>query len=80
VVALRRAAAARGAAVVLATPDPQAAEACDGELHLDDGVPTWVRELGPPADLDPDPNSDSDSDSASDADQDQSPHGRHRAG
>jgi putative ABC transport system ATP-binding protein len=80
VVALLRAEADRGAAVVMATHDPQAAEACDGELHLDDGVPTWVRELGPPADLDPDPNSDSDSDSASDADQDQSPHGRHRAG
>jgi putative ABC transport system ATP-binding protein len=45
VVALLRAEADRGAAVVMATHDPQAAEACDGELHLDDGVPTWVREL-----------------------------------
>jgi hypothetical protein len=48
----------------MATHDPQAAEACDGELHLDDGVPTWVRELGGAR---PDP------------DEDQPPHGRHRA-
>jgi putative ABC transport system ATP-binding protein len=46
VVALLRAEADRGATVVMATHDPQAAEACDGELHLDDGVPTWVRPLG----------------------------------
>jgi putative ABC transport system ATP-binding protein len=45
VVALLRAEADRGAAVVMATHDPQAAEACDGELHLDDGHPTWVRPL-----------------------------------
>jgi putative ABC transport system ATP-binding protein len=45
VVALLRAEADRGAAVVMATHDPQAAEACDGELHLDDGQPTWVRAL-----------------------------------
>jgi putative ABC transport system ATP-binding protein len=48
VVALLRAEAARGAAVVMATHDPQAAEACDGELHLDDGQPTWVRPLTEP--------------------------------
>jgi putative ABC transport system ATP-binding protein len=46
VVALLREEADRGATVVMATHDPQAAEACDGELHLDDGVPTWVRPLG----------------------------------
>jgi putative ABC transport system ATP-binding protein len=70
VVALLRAEADRGAAVVMATHDPQAAEACDGELHLDDGVPTWVRELDarPDADAELDP----------DADEGQSQHGRHR--
>ncbi|HET8615985.1 MAG TPA: ATP-binding cassette domain-containing protein, partial [Actinomycetales bacterium] len=46
VVALLRAEADRGATVVMATHDPQAAEACDGELHLDDGLPTWARPLG----------------------------------
>jgi putative ABC transport system ATP-binding protein len=65
VVALLRAEADRGAAVVMATHDPQAAEACDGELHLDDGVPTWVREL---------------EDARADPDEDQPQHGRHRAG
>jgi putative ABC transport system ATP-binding protein len=64
VVALLRAEADRGAAVVMATHDPQAAEACDGELHLDDGVPTWVRELGG---------------SQPDPDEDHAQHGRHRA-
>jgi putative ABC transport system ATP-binding protein len=56
VVALLRAEADRGATVVMATHDPQAAEACDGELHLDDGVQTWVRPLplgGP--DVEPSP-------------------------
>jgi putative ABC transport system ATP-binding protein len=43
VVALLRAEADRGAAVVLATHDPDAAAECDAELHLDDGVATWVR-------------------------------------
>ncbi len=43
VVLLLRAEAARGAAVVLATHDPQAAAECDAELHLDAGVGTWVR-------------------------------------
>jgi putative ABC transport system ATP-binding protein len=65
VVALLRAEADRGAAVVMATHDPQAAEVCDGELHLDDGVPTWVRQLdGAPAD----------------PGEDHPQHGRHRAG
>jgi putative ABC transport system ATP-binding protein len=45
VVSLLRAEAERGATVVMATHDPEGAEACDGELHLDDGVPTWVRPL-----------------------------------
>ncbi|WP_426561678.1 ABC transporter ATP-binding protein [Angustibacter sp. McL0619] len=45
VVELLREEAARGAAVVLATHDPEAAAACDGELHLDAGVPQWVRPL-----------------------------------
>jgi putative ABC transport system ATP-binding protein len=43
VVALLRAEADRGAAVVLATHDPEAAAECDAELHLDEGVATWVR-------------------------------------
>jgi putative ABC transport system ATP-binding protein len=45
VVELLREEAARGAAVVMATHDPEAAAACDGELHLDAGVPQWVRPL-----------------------------------
>jgi len=43
VVALLRAEADRGAAVVLATHDPDAAAECDAELHLDAGVGTWVQ-------------------------------------
>jgi putative ABC transport system ATP-binding protein len=43
IVALLRAEAERGAAVVLATHDPDAAAECDAELHLDAGVATWVR-------------------------------------
>jgi putative ABC transport system ATP-binding protein len=45
VVALLRAEADRGAAVVLATHDPEAAAECDAELHLDAGEATWVRSL-----------------------------------
>ncbi len=45
VVALLRAEADRGAAVVLATHDPDAAAECDAELHLDAGEATWVRPL-----------------------------------
>jgi putative ABC transport system ATP-binding protein len=45
IVALLRTEADRGAAVVLATHDPDAAAECDAELHLDAGVATWVRPL-----------------------------------
>lgn len=45
VVLLLRAEADRGAAVVLATHDPDAAAECDAELHLDAGAATWVRPL-----------------------------------
>ena len=44
-VAALRAEADRGAVVVLATHDPEAAEQTDGELHLDAGVATWRRML-----------------------------------
>jgi putative ABC transport system ATP-binding protein len=37
--------AATGAVVVMATHDPEAAAAADGELALDDGRHTWVRRL-----------------------------------
>lgn len=43
VLELLRGEAARGAAVVLATHDPEAAASCDRELHLADGTATWVR-------------------------------------
>jgi putative ABC transport system ATP-binding protein len=43
VMELLRAEAARGAAVVFATHDPEAAAACDRELHLRDGEAVWVR-------------------------------------
>ncbi|WP_028638063.1 ABC transporter ATP-binding protein [Nocardioides sp. URHA0032] len=42
-VAALRAEADRGAIVVMATHDPEAAEQTDAELHLDEGVATWVR-------------------------------------
>ena len=42
--ALRRE-AIRGAIVVMATHDPEAAEQTDAELHLDEGVATWRRPL-----------------------------------
>ena len=45
VLAALRAAAGRGAVVVLATHDPEAAAAADGELALDSGEATWVRSL-----------------------------------
>jgi putative ABC transport system ATP-binding protein len=44
VMALLRAEAERGAAVVVATHDPDAAAACDAELRLDEGVGRWVRD------------------------------------
>ena len=45
IVTALRAEAWRGAIVVMATHDPQAAEQTDGELHLDEGAGTWVRPL-----------------------------------
>ena len=47
VMAALRAIADRGAVVVLATHDPEAAAAADGELALDAGVATWVRSPEP---------------------------------
>ena len=44
VMALLRAEAQRGAAVVVATHDPEAAAQCDAELRLDEGVATWWRD------------------------------------
>ena len=43
VLELLRAEADRGAAVVLATHDPEAAAACDAEVHLRDGRVEPVR-------------------------------------
>jgi putative ABC transport system ATP-binding protein len=43
VMELLRGEANRGAAVVFATHDPEAAAACDRELHLLDGVAEWAR-------------------------------------
>ncbi len=43
VLELLRAEADRGATVVLATHDPEAAASCDRELHLADGVAGWAR-------------------------------------
>ncbi|HZE48361.1 MAG TPA: ATP-binding cassette domain-containing protein [Jatrophihabitantaceae bacterium] len=34
----------RGAAVVMATHDPETADLCDAELRLDEGVATWIRD------------------------------------
>jgi putative ABC transport system ATP-binding protein len=45
IVAALRAEAWRGAIVVMATHDPQAAEQTDGELHLDEGSGSWARPL-----------------------------------
>ena len=42
-----RAEADRGAIVVMATHDPEAADQTDGELALDEGVATWRRPLSP---------------------------------
>jgi putative ABC transport system ATP-binding protein len=46
VMALLRAEAGRGAGVLVATHDPEAAAICDAELRLDEGRAGWVRELG----------------------------------
>jgi putative ABC transport system ATP-binding protein len=45
-----RAEADRGAIVVVATHDAEAAAQTDAELHLDEGVATWRRELDQPLD------------------------------
>jgi putative ABC transport system ATP-binding protein len=45
VMRLLRGEADRGAVVVMATHDDEAAAACDGELHLADGRMTWARPL-----------------------------------
>jgi len=44
VMELLRSESTRGAAVVFATHDPEAAAACDRELHLVDGEAVWARE------------------------------------
>jgi putative ABC transport system ATP-binding protein len=44
VMRLLRIEAERGAAVLVATHDPEAAEVCDAELRLDEGQPSWVRD------------------------------------
>lgn len=44
VMALLRAEAARGAGVLVATHDPEAADVCDAELHLSDGELSIVRD------------------------------------
>ena len=44
VMALLRAEAKRGAGVLVATHDPEAAAVCDAELRLDEGVATWSRD------------------------------------
>jgi putative ABC transport system ATP-binding protein len=41
-----RAEADRGAIVVMATHDPEAADQTDAELHLDEGIATWRRAPG----------------------------------
>ncbi|HEV7206073.1 MAG TPA: ATP-binding cassette domain-containing protein [Jatrophihabitans sp.] len=43
VMALLRAESNRGAAVLVATHDPDAAALCDAELCLDEGAATWIR-------------------------------------
>ena len=41
---LLRAEAQRGALVIMATHDPEAAAVCDAELHLDEGNARWARD------------------------------------
>jgi putative ABC transport system ATP-binding protein len=41
---LLRAEAQRGAAVLMATHDPETADLCDAELRLEEGVPGWARD------------------------------------
>lgn len=49
VMALLRAEAQRGAAVLVATHDSEAAALCDAELRLDEGAPSWPRDDRPGA-------------------------------
>lgn len=44
VMGLLRAEARRGAGVLVATHDHEAAALCDAELRLDEGVPAWIRD------------------------------------
>jgi putative ABC transport system ATP-binding protein len=44
VMQLLRAEAERGAIVLMATHDPETADLCDAELHLDAGTPSWARD------------------------------------
>jgi putative ABC transport system ATP-binding protein len=46
VMALLRAEAERGAGVLVATHDPDAAALCDAELRLDEGLASWARRAG----------------------------------
>ncbi|HET6154428.1 MAG TPA: ATP-binding cassette domain-containing protein, partial [Marmoricola sp.] len=46
VVAALRAEAERGAVVVMATHDPDAAQSADAELRLDEGRMSWTRTFG----------------------------------
>ncbi|HEY0167348.1 MAG TPA: ATP-binding cassette domain-containing protein [Jatrophihabitans sp.] len=47
VMALLRGEARRGAGVLVATHDPEAAALCDAELRLDEGLAGWVRDDRP---------------------------------
>jgi len=47
VMALLRAEADRGAGVLVATHDPDAAALCDAELRLDEGAASWAGRAGP---------------------------------
>ncbi|MDQ2836625.1 MAG: ATP-binding cassette domain-containing protein [Actinomycetota bacterium] len=44
VMGLLRAEAVRGAGVLVATHDPEAAALCDAELRLDEGAQSWIRD------------------------------------
>jgi putative ABC transport system ATP-binding protein len=44
VMQLLRAEAERDAVVLMATHDPETADLCDAELHLDAGTPSWARD------------------------------------
>jgi len=44
VMELLRAEARRGVTVLMATHDPENADLCDAELHLDEGAASWARD------------------------------------